>query len=204
MSKPPPPLPDALDHVLYEMEMLRDTPWAYGAAPWPSVQANALLGGFAIHARCLDEFFRAKKQEGTLMRASDFVPGFPPLVSSGRILGRMNAEVTHLTHSRRRPEGRPGWDFAGIAWPLIEKAVSFLQAIIKDGVLMAAHDNRNRTEALLASFNSILTKPVIKLTIAATGFYGSTTTPVTGATYEPGPEPTAATGIVEPSGDHSL
>src|SRR5271157_5148857 len=148
MRKPPPPLPDALDHVLYEMEMLRDTPGAYGAAPWPSVQANALLESFAVHARCLDEFFRAKKQKGTRMRASDFVPGFPLLVGNERILGRMNAEVTHLTHSRRRPEGRPGWDIAGIARPLVERSVTFLQAIITNDTLMGAHNNRSRTAAL--------------------------------------------------------
>jgi hypothetical protein len=183
------------------MEMLRNTQDACAVAPWPSVHANALLESFAIHARCLDEFFRARRQEGTRMRASDFVPGFPLLVSSGRILGRMNAEVTHLTHSRRRPEGRPGWDLAGIARPLIEKAVPFLQEIIKDGVLMGAHDNRRRAETLLASFNLILTKPVIRLatTAATASLAASSTDKIT--IWGPGQMLGASTGTVEPTGD---
>jgi hypothetical protein len=76
-------------------------------------------------------------------------------------------------------------------------AVPFLQAIITNRTLMGAHNNRTRTEALLASFYPILKKPVGGLSAGVSGVAGTTATTVAVTAYVgkmPG-EPT--TGQVE-------
>jgi hypothetical protein len=167
---------EALDHVVYEMEMM----W-HSLKAHPHVKegfaANMALESIIMHARNLDEFFRVKTPKHDNMRVRDFVKDFPLLTGGTSQLEKMNVDVAHLSYHRRRPGDllRAGWNLRALVRPLMEKSVAFLAHMMKEEVVMLAYNNRERCSSLLAAYESELRAPLLDLSPHATTAYTGTT-----------------------------
>lgn len=139
--------PAALDHVLYEIEMMTLALWTLrrpGGAQ--GREGSGWLEVFAIHARNLNEFFA----EGSgYMEPRDFVPWSYDYERNDALVRRANSQIAHLTYDRERPEEKTDWPYKDYFNPLQEQSLKFLQAVVTVEPLMAYHHNRKRTEALL-------------------------------------------------------
>jgi hypothetical protein len=143
--------PAALDHTLYEIEMLTH---ALLALCRPGVPATAdgscWLEVFAIHARNLNEFFAKEEEGGGYMKPHHFVPSWTyRYVFDTKLARRASSQIAHLTYDRDRPEEKTPWPFAPHFKSLRAQALSFLKAVTSDEALMAYHSNRARTQRLL-------------------------------------------------------
>ena len=162
MSSPPTPaspsgsriLAEALDHVLYEMEMLHALPALLEASD-RDVRQNAYLESFIVHARCLDEFFAkaSQGQTGRNMRASDFAPFLKPVSLPDSLIDRMNREITHLGWTRKKP-GTVGdcWKCSDVIAQLMKPALDFLDAVYQIEAIRSFGKNQSRIEAMRQAF----------------------------------------------------
>ena len=149
-------LPEALDHVLYEMEMLHALPALLEKSP-PGIEQNAYLESFIVHARCLNEFFEKKvrDKEGRNMRAVDFVRKFKAISVDDKLIDRMNREINHLGWTRKKAGTRSdGWKRPEVILSLAPQAIEFLEAVARDAGLYSLPDNKVRIDAVLAMFKA--------------------------------------------------
>jgi hypothetical protein len=142
--------PAALDHALYEIEMLTHALLALcrpGIPPTPD--GSGWLEVFAIHARNLNEFFAKEKESGGNMKPHHFVPWNYPYVFDKKLARRASSQIAHLTYDRERPEEKTPWPFATHFKSLREQSIAFLYAVTSVEALMAYRSNRTRTQRLL-------------------------------------------------------
>lgn len=142
--------PAALDHALYEIEMLTHALIALnrpGIAP--TADGSGWLEVFAIHARNLNEFFAKEEDRGGYMKPHHFVSWTYSYTFDIALARRASSQVAHLTYDRERPEEKTPWPFAAHFISLRDQVLPFLQAVEKNDALMAYHSNRARTHALL-------------------------------------------------------
>jgi hypothetical protein len=131
--------PAALDHALYEIEMLVQ-----------NLIGNGRLEAFAIHARNLNEFFAKKDLGGAYMKPHHFVTTWTySYVFDTDLARRASSQVAHLTYDRERPEEKTSWPVERYFKALREPSLAFLRAVVPVESLMAYHANKERTEALL-------------------------------------------------------
>ncbi len=142
--------PAALDHALYEIEMLSHALLALcrpGIAP--GADGSAWLEVFAIHARNLNEFFAKEEEGGGLMKPHHFVSWTYPYAFDAKLARRASSQIAHLTYDRERPEEKTSWPFQQHFTTLREQSLAFLRAVRVVDALMAYHANRARTDRLL-------------------------------------------------------
>ena len=147
--------PAALDHVLYEMQMLIHPLHALSRAGLHPSDASGWLEVFAIHARNLNEFFDPKNPGKSYMRPDHFVEWSYAYGFDRGLTGRASAQVTHLTYSRERPEEKTPWPFEKHFTALRGPSLRFLEAVVQIESLMVYHQNRARTIWLLRAFPGI-------------------------------------------------
>lgn len=153
-------LPAALDHVLYEMQMLVRAflvlVFRSEKSPMDDIEYSAWLEVFAIHARNLNEFFG--RQDG---RDSDMKPGhfvtwdYSRYAFNNDLHTRANKQVAHLTYDREAPEEKTGWTVGKIFEALQASSLVFLKAVKVVEELMNYKSNRDRTEGLLVALPKI-------------------------------------------------
>ncbi len=141
--------PAALDHALYEVEMLVHALLALCRPDISPRDGSGWLEVFATHARNLNEFFAPKDFGGAYMKPSHFVAWTHSYVFDTDLARRASAQVSHLTYDRERPEEKTSWPFERHFKSLREPALVFLKEVRQQESLMAYHANRMRTEALL-------------------------------------------------------
>jgi hypothetical protein len=147
--------PAALDHVLYEMQMLILALLALSRPNLSPADASGWLEVFAIHARNLNEFFGPKNPGDDYMRPDHFVPWTYAYQFDGDLKGRASSQIAHLTYSRERPEEKTRWAFETYFTALRIPSMEFLAAVAQVESLMAYQDNRGRTQWLLAAFPGV-------------------------------------------------
>ncbi len=148
--------PAALDHALYEIEMLAHSLLALcrpGVAP--SRDGSGWLEVFAIHARNLNEFFTKKEDRGGYMKPHRFVSWTYSYSFDAALARRASSQIAHLTYDRERPEEKTPWPFEQNFKALRKPSMTFLRAVVTVDTLMAYHLNRHRTEELIALLPSI-------------------------------------------------
>jgi hypothetical protein len=142
--------PAALDHALYEIEMLTHALLALnrlGVAT--TADGSGWLEVFAVHARNLNEFFAKEEERGVYMKPHHFVMWTYSYTFDSSLARRASSQVAHLTYDRERPEEKTSWPFAEHFRSLREQVLPFLQAVEKVDSQMAYQSNRARTQALL-------------------------------------------------------
>jgi hypothetical protein len=142
--------PAALDHALYEIEMLTHALLALnrpGVAP--TADGSGWLEVFAVHARNLNEFFAEGEKHGGYMKPHHFISWTYSYTFDRALARRASSQVAHLTYDRERPEEKTSWPFAEHFDALRKQALPFLLAVEKVEALMKYHANRARTHALL-------------------------------------------------------
>ena len=91
--------PAALDHVLYEIEMLTHSLIALCTTGYSMPLKNAWLECFAIHARNLNEFFGKNADGKSYMQPAHFIP--LDGIISFQWRSRETSELTNSTHDLR-------------------------------------------------------------------------------------------------------
>jgi len=145
----------ALDHVLYEIEMLTYSLLALSKGKLDGLSQNVWIEIFAIHARNLNEFFGAKKDAGAYMRPSHFVTWEYDYSEDKRLARRASAHVSHLTYDREVPGKKTPWAATEIFFPLQNQSLRFLGLISKNEPYMAFQHNQKRTASLIELLGSI-------------------------------------------------
>ena len=139
----------ALDHVLYEIEMLTHSLLALHRRYLSRPEGNAWLEVFAIHSRNLNEFYSNKKFKKAYMRPSDFIT-WQYSYSFDKVLARRaSAQVAHLTYDRPGPGQRPSWPLELLFKSLRDASLHFLEEASRVESLMIFANNRQRCAALL-------------------------------------------------------
>lgn len=92
------------EHYVYEVNMCRET-YRLLASPGDMWNGNALMEAFAIHARCLLDFYGCQPKTGDDVVASEFTPTgtfTAPATSAipADMRRRINKQIPHLTSSR--------------------------------------------------------------------------------------------------------
>jgi hypothetical protein len=143
--------PAALDHVLYEIQMLAH-PLAALSRPGvaASQDGSGWLEVFAIHARNLNEFFAEEEERGGYMKPHHFVTWTYSYVFDTQLARRASAQIAHLTYDRERPEEKTPWPFEAHFMMLRVPSLEFLRAVLPVDSLMSYHVNRRRAEALIS------------------------------------------------------
>ena len=141
--------PAALDHVLYEIEMLTKALLALRWTRSDRSDDNAWLESFAIHARNLNEFFGDDEKPKSFMRANHFVEWTYTRIFDRNLHRRASAQVAHLTYDRDCGAEKSPWPVADIFSGLQTQSQTFLKAVAANPALMAHRSNRSRTEYLL-------------------------------------------------------
>ena len=147
--------PAALDHVLYEMEMLVHALLALCRADLSLSDKSGWLEVFAVHARNLNEFFAAKDFGPAYMKPYDFIARSIHYEFDRGLAHRASAQVAHLTFDRERPEEKTPWAFEKYFKGLRVPALEFLRLVAPEEPLMAYHSNRQKTQRLLAILPTI-------------------------------------------------
>lgn len=148
-------IPAALDHVLYEIEMLTHSLMALCTPGYTTSQKNAWLECFAIHARNLNEFFGESAAGKSYMQPRHFVSWKASYTFDRNLARRASAHIAHLIYDRERPEEKTPWPIPEIFKSLREPSLKFLRALAADQSLMEYGHNRERTEALLVTLPKI-------------------------------------------------
>ena len=139
----------ALDHVLYEIEMLTHSLFALHRGDLSQPEGNAWLEVFAIHSRNLNEFYSNKKFKKAYMRPSDFITWQYSYSFDALLAGRASAQVAHLTYNRPGPGQRPAWPLESHFKSLRDASLHFLKAVSRVESLMIFGNNRQRGATLL-------------------------------------------------------
>jgi hypothetical protein len=143
--------PAALDHALYEIEMLAHSLLALCRPGVPlNRDGSGWLEVFAIHARNLNEFFAKGQEGGGYMKPHHFVAWTYRYVFDTKLARRASSQIAHLTFDRERPDEKTPWPFEQNFKALREPALAFLRSVVVVDSLMAYHANRQRTEDLIA------------------------------------------------------
>jgi len=140
--------PAALDHALYEIEMLVHSLLTLCRPNLSPRDRSGWLEVFAIHARNLNEFFAKEQERGGYMKPHHFVLWKYPYVFDSNLARRASSQIAHLTYDRERPEEKTP-PFQQHFKALREQSLVFLQAVASVESLMAYHQNKARPEALL-------------------------------------------------------
>ncbi len=148
--------PAALDHVLYEIEMLTHSLVALCSKGYSMPQNNAWLECFAIHARNLNEFYGEAADGKSYMRPRDFISWNFSYPFNRDLARRASAQIAHLIYDRERPEEKTPWPIPEIFESLREPSLVFLRAVASVSPLMDYGQNRERTEALLLELPKIV------------------------------------------------
>jgi hypothetical protein len=141
--------PAALDHIIYEMEMLFVSLCMVCRPEMDSNQRTAWMEVFAIHARNLDEFFRPGEESKGRMKSHKFHTWKVPYNKDTYILDRANSQIAHLNYNRETPEEKSGWDFKRVFEHLRNPCIEFLEGVMLDDDMMAYQNNRSRLEDIL-------------------------------------------------------
>lgn len=149
-------LPELLDHVLYEIEMMNYTLQELLQQAQSGPAQTVLLESFLIHIRALDEFFQKNRGRSTDLIERDFVkdgqqrePHFQR--------DKINVEVAHITSKRKTVRTAREWKPADTARPIVDLALSFLEQIFSDAGLMEHLNNGERTRKLIEDLRRIET-----------------------------------------------
>jgi len=147
--------PAALDHVLYEMEMLVFSLHVLSRRGLSTNDGSGWLEVFAIHARNLNEFFAPTDPGGAYMRPDHFVPWTFSYQFDADLARRASAQIAHLTYDRERPEEKTPWPFEQHFTALRPPSVQFVTAVMQVESLMAYPKNRARAAVLLQAFPTV-------------------------------------------------
>ncbi len=147
--------PAALDHVLYEIEMLINSLLALSRPGLSARDASGWLEVFAVHARNLNEFFGPKDPGAAYMRPDHFISWTDSYQLDTELARRASGQISHLTYDRERPEEKTSWPFEKHFTALRTPSVKFLTAVMQVESLMSYHRNRSRAAALLEVFPEI-------------------------------------------------
>jgi hypothetical protein len=144
-------IPAALDHVLYEIQMLLHALLAIGLRREKAIlDGSGWLEVFAIHARNLNEFFGKQTGYPSDMKPNHFVAwDYSCYAFDNDLQTRANKQVAHLTYERETPEEKTGWAVCKIFESLQAPSLVFLKAVRAVDEMMNYKDNRSRTEELL-------------------------------------------------------
>jgi hypothetical protein len=147
----------ALDHVLYEIEMLT---YALQALTSPKCVNDRVRSGwlevFAIHARNLNEFFAKPEKCRGYMKPHHFIPTWTYKYEfDANLHRRASGQIVHLTYRRQRPEEKTPWPLEEHFNALRKEAIVFLEAVASDEALMTYHQNRKRTKTLSETLAAI-------------------------------------------------
>jgi hypothetical protein len=142
-------IPAALDHALYEIEMLTYALLKLCDSNLSPDDHRGWMEVFAIHARNLNEFFAKKNFKGAYMKPDHFVPWTYSYQINAKLERRASSQVAHLTYDREKPEEKTQWQFELIFKTLREPSLTFLRAVVIVESLMAYRANKTRTEKLL-------------------------------------------------------
>ncbi len=145
----------ALDHVLYEIEMLTYSVLSLASGNLDGLSQNVWIEIFAIHARNLNEFFGAQKDVGAYMRPSHFVTWEYDYSENNSLARRASAHVSHLTYDREIPGKKTQWATTEYFFPLQAQSLRFLGLISGVESYMAFQNNRTRTAKLIELLGSI-------------------------------------------------
>ncbi|HEY3755565.1 MAG TPA: hypothetical protein VGL42_05395 [Opitutaceae bacterium] len=188
---------EALQHVLYEIEMALETVQAVAKTPrgW---QHSAFLESFLIHIRCLEEFFTdpAGTPRPDDMRPRDFVSDWVEKSVEHPEVKRMHKEVAHLTYSRKRHVLDGAWSLGPTARPVFEECESFLSAVAGISNLMSFGDNMVEVLKLRLGLAQYLRPVALGSHSALSSSKGCTgpAAPQTGQTGFTGPYPSGGVG----------
>ncbi len=139
----------ALDHVLYEIEMLTHALFVLVNPNVVGHDRNAWIEVFAIHARNLNECFSGAVSGKAYMRPFDFVVWNFPYQFDSQIACRASAQVAHLTYDREVPGEKTPWLIDKMFEPLRKASLRFLEQVVCVESLMSFQRNHERCKALL-------------------------------------------------------
>jgi len=109
--------PAALDHALYEIEMLAAALVALCRPGLSGADGSGWMEVFAIHSRNLNEFFGQNDPGGGYMKPSHFVEWTQSYAFDTNLARRASSQVAHLTYDREKPEEKTQWSFECIFRP---------------------------------------------------------------------------------------
>jgi hypothetical protein len=137
---------DALDHVLYEMEMFVHLPMRCDVA----VLQNTITESYLIHARVLCDFFQQERDSNDIV-CDDYDFTREPLRVPDDIKQRFNKSLAHLTYSSLKFTGdTKEWVTDKFRPQLLERIRKFLLHLIANPLL--GHPKEiDRARTLLAS-----------------------------------------------------
>jgi hypothetical protein len=139
----------ALDHVLYEIEMLTHSLLTLPRGDLSRPERNAWIEVFAIHSRNLNEFYSNKEFGKAYMRPSDFITWQHNYSFDAVLARRASAQVAHLTYDRPGPGQRPSWPLESLFKSLRDASLHFLREVSRVDSLMIFENNRQRCATLL-------------------------------------------------------
>src|SRR5262245_19250191 len=134
----------ALDHVLYEIEMLTHSLLTLPRRDLSRPERNAWIEVFAIHSRNLNEFYSNKEFGKAYMRPSDFITWHHHYSFDKVLAGRASAQVAHLTYNRPGPGQRPSWPVEVFFTSLRDASLHFLREVSRVESLLIFEKNRER------------------------------------------------------------
>lgn len=138
----------ALDHVLYEIEMLANALITLTRPNLSALERNVWIEVFAVHARNLNEFFCKKDFGKSYMKPSHFVLWQYDYTLDNDLAKRASAHVTHLTYDREVPGKKTPWLVDNFFIPLQKQSIRFLNSVSQNESLMLFQNNRTRTAQL--------------------------------------------------------
>jgi len=162
MATPQYHLPEALTHVLYEMEMLHGAAALIRANQIGTPTHNAALESFIVHARCLEEFFCKPEKADDNMQPHHFLAGYPKQTGSA-FYARMHKEIAHLTYSRKRPGERRPWKIGQVLGEVANWSLPFLSAALAVDELTNFANNRSLILKQIESFRQVQKKRALAL-----------------------------------------
>jgi hypothetical protein len=95
-----------VEHIPYEIDMLRETYRMLAAVPPPTdALKNALIEAFCVHARSLLDFFKSTSTNTNDAVATEFATGYVPQIDETvdplkTIRLKLNKQIFHLTKDR--------------------------------------------------------------------------------------------------------
>ncbi len=134
----------ALEHLLYEFGMLRETAQKLGNRHHSDdgIVENALLESFTVHARTLLDFFYGERRKPDDALAADFFDGniwerSRPKLSGrlGEVNRRVGKEIAHLTYYRANvPRDAKGWQIIPMYLELASVVSLFVRLVPEQAV----------------------------------------------------------------------
>jgi len=139
---------NALDHVLYEMEMFVNLPMQCDVTELH----NALAESYLIHARVLCDFFQRRRREDDVV-CGDYEFERETLDVPDDIEQRFNKSLAHLTYSRLKfTDDTKAWITDKFRPQLLERIETFLQHVVANPHLGHLKEI-NKARDLLARLN---------------------------------------------------